>query len=271
MKKRVLITGATDGIGKQLAFDLAAKGYRITLHGRNNKRLEASHRQITETYPETDIILLNADFADLKQTAQVFEKYKDTYGMPDILINNAGTIIKEKNITADGYEENFQVNYLAPFLLTKLLTEGEDFSEEHRIINVSSMIHANELDFDNLNAEKSFNPNAVYATVKLCNILFTNKLVREFEGTKLVTASVHPGVIDTKLLRTQWGGGAPVKEGSENVLYTVDAEALRYLPGAYVLNRRPMEPSPIAHNKEVQDNLWIISMEMLKGYLEEKK
>ena len=262
--KTLLITGATDGIGRQMAFDSAKNDYRLVLHGRNGNLLLQIKKNILNINNGAEVIVLESDFTNLKQTADTFRQYESEHGMPDILINNAGIISIEKEITGDGFEKTFQVNYLAPFMLTNILTKNCKFNKEHRIINVTSMIHANELDFENLNSEKTFSANAAYSSSKLCNILFTNKLVRLYAGSQLISASVHPGVIDTKLLRQQWGGGAPVTEGAENVLYTVDAEVLKYVPGAYIMNKRPMEPAPVANNDDVQDRLWDLSLEMTK-------
>ena len=265
--KTLLITGATDGIGKQMSLDSAKNDYRLVLHGKDKKRLDELQKDILKINGRAEVSLLEADFTNMKQTAEEFKQYEEQYGMPEILINNAGVLSNEKKITDNGFEMIFQVNHLAPFLLTNILTQNCKFQKEHRIINVSSMIHANELDFENLNSEKSFSPNAAYSSSKLCNILFTNKLVRKFSGTKFISASVHPGVIDTKLLRQQWGGGVPVSEGAENVLYTIDAEVLKYLPGAYILNKRPMEPAPVANDESVQDKLWNTSLEMVNPFL----
>jgi NAD(P)-dependent dehydrogenase (short-subunit alcohol dehydrogenase family) len=266
MKKTLLITGSTDGIGKELVKIGLEKDYEIVAHGRSNERLEQLKSEMLLDFPDADVHLINADFSDLQQTAEAFKTYKKQYGMPDVLINNTGIMNTEKVITKDGFEESFQINHLAPFLITEILIKDCKFEKEHRIINVSSMIHAFEIDFDNLNAEKYFSSQSVYGLTKLCNILFTNKLQRKYADTKLLTASVHPGVISTKLLRQQWGGGAPPEEGAANVFYAVDFEGLEAIPGAYIENRRPMQAADIAYDESVQDRLWSISEEYTKAY-----
>lgn len=267
MKRAILITGATDGIGKELVKTAAQKGFEITAHGRNDKKLALLRDEILSQNSDAVMHLLKADYTNLSQTAETFKNYKKEHGMPDVLINNAGLISDKKVLTKDNFELTFQVNHLAPFLITYILAEGCSFDKRHRIINVSSMIHASEIDFGNLNAEKYFTPQQSYGLSKLCNILFTHKLNRRYENTKLLPASVHPGVINTKLLRNQWGGGASPAEGAQNVFFAVDFEGLESIPGAYIENRRPMQAADVAYDEEIQDKLWNLSTEMTKKFL----
>jgi NAD(P)-dependent dehydrogenase (short-subunit alcohol dehydrogenase family) len=267
MKKTLLITGSTDGIGKELVRMGLERDFSITAHGRNKERLDKMKDEMLQDFPDSEIRFIQADFSDLEQTAEAFKDYKKQYGMPDVLINNAGVLNTEKHITKNGFEESFQINHLAPFLITQILIKDCKFEKEYRIINVSSMIHAFEIDFDNLNAEKYFSSQSVYGLTKLCNILFTNKLQRKYSDTKLLAASVHPGVINTKLLRQQWGGGAPPAEGAANVFYALEFEGLQAIPGAYIENRRPMQAADIAYEESVQDRLWNISEKFLEPYI----
>ncbi len=267
MSKTLLITGATDGIGKELSRIAAAAGYDVTLHGRNSERLEEVKVELEKDFPKRKIQSILSDFSDLKATATAFKNYGKEFGMPDILVNNAGLLNSEKKLTVDGFEENFQVNYLSSFLVSQVLMNFMKPEKQYRVINVSSMIHATSLDFDNLNSEKYFSAKDVYSMTKLCNMLFTNKLTREYEVDKLLTASVHPGVVNTKLLRQQWGGGISPAEGAANVFFAVEFEALTAIPGAYIENRRPMQAADVAYSEEIQDKLWNYSMQKIKEFL----
>lgn len=267
MKQTLFITGATDGIGKELCRMSAEAGYLTVVHGRRQERIEQLTADLEKDFPDAKFRRVLADFTDLSATAAAFRNYADEFGMPDVLINNAGLLNNEKVLTPDGFEESFQVNHLAGFLLSNILLEKSLPEKQYRVITVSSMIHAADLDFDNLNAEKYFSAHESYSTTKLCNILFTNKLTRLYKPEQILAASVHPGVINTKLLRRQWGGGASPEEGAANVFFAVQFEGLSAIPGAYIENRRPMQAADIAYSEEVQDKLWEYSKEQLKAFL----
>jgi NAD(P)-dependent dehydrogenase (short-subunit alcohol dehydrogenase family) len=263
--KTILITGSTDGIGKQTALDLAKTGATILLHGRNPARGERVLHEIRKATGNGRIEIFIADLASLKQVRSLAEQVYQKHNTLNVLINNAGVYENTRKITQEGFEMSFAVNHLAPFLLTYLLLDLLKRGAPSRIINVTSMVHASSLDFENLQGEKHYSGYEAYSLSKLCNILFTYKLARKLEGTGVTANCLHPGVISTKLLKTGWGaGGSPVTQGSGTSVYLATAPELDSVTGKYFMNRKQNKSSGISYNQEAQTKLWQIS-EKLTG------
>lgn len=264
--KTILITGATDGIGKKTALDMAAEGNKILLHGRNKKRLDDILKEIKQN-SEIEHEAFLADFSSLKQTADLAEKLIEKHKKLDVLINNAAVFSHEQQTSQDGLDLVFQVNHLSHFLLTLKLLPLLQKADNARVVNVSSMIHAADMNFDDIQGKQNYSGNSAYALSKLYNILFTNKLAREYPDTGVVYNAVHPGVIETKLLNAAWSGGLPVSEGAKNVIYAAEAPEIGRLTGIYLENGRPMQSNPISYKEDAQDKLWDESINLLKPYL----
>jgi len=268
-EKKILITGSTDGIGRQTAHNLASKEYQVIVHGRRKDSVEGTINNLKEKTGNQNIFGYVADFESLQEVKELAEKISEEHPDLDILLNNAGIMQNRKEFTEDGFEKTFGVNYLAPFLLTRLLVPvlsrpGVDT----RIINVSSMIHASSIDFENLQGEKSFDSSEAYGLSKLCNILFTYKLAREYSKEDLVTHCLHPGVINTKLLRKNFGNiGNPVEEGASNLEHAATSEKLMNITGKYFRDQREQSSASISYDHEIQDKLWKISNKMVQPFL----
>ncbi len=263
--KIILITGATDGIGKATAVSAAKKGAQVIIHGRNEERIVNTLKEIRAT--NDNVYGVQADFSDLKQVQKAAEEIKENFDKIDILFNNAAELLPERKITEDGFERTFQVNYLAHVLLTELLAEKIKNIEDSKILNVTSMIHSSFVDFENLQGEKNYSGTDAYSLSKLLNILHTYKLARKYEKEKISINCLHPGVIETKLLNAAWKGGMPVSEGAETMLYAAESEAIKNVSGLYLENRRPMQSNPVTYDTEIQDKLYELSLKMLKNYL----
>lgn len=265
--KTVLITGATDGIGRQTAIDLAKLGMKVIVHGRSQKRIDETINEIKESTKNANVESVLADFEYLEQVVEMAESIKKTNTSIDILYNNAAIILPEKSITSNGIEEIFQVNHLAGFLLTELLIDLLENSQAARIINVSSMIHAAEINFENLQGELTFQPSKNYALSKLCNIIHAYSLSRKYSPEKISSNAMHPGVIETKLLNAAFAGGAPVSEGARTMVYLATEDIAQQLTGQYFENNRPMQSNPLSYDTEIQDKLWDYSMNLVKPFL----
>ena len=191
------------------------------------------------------------------------EEIRDRQLYPDILINNAGIVMAHYTLSADGYEMTFAVNHLAHFYLTLLLLDH--LPEPARIINVASMAHASYIDFDSLNNKAGYDGIEAYSASKLCNILFTYKLARLLEDKREITVNcMHPGVINTKVLRLFWGPiGAPASEGARNEVYLAVSRDTENVSGAYFRDRHPQRSAEISYDKNIQDECWERSLEML--------
>jgi len=268
MSKQVLITGATDGIGKQAAIDLAKIDYRVIVHGRDESSVNQAVNEIKEASGKEGLRGFSANLESLQEVKQLADQVRDQLDQLDILINNAGIFQKERETTQDGYEKTFQVNYLSHYLLTRLLLDVLRKSDSARVVNVSSMVHATAIDFDNLQGEQNFVGSQAYGISKLCNVLFTYKLARETGKENITCNCLHPGVISTKLLKQNYGDiGSAVQEGSENIVYVANSEKVEGVSGKYFVNQMPQSSATVSYEPGVQDELWEISEKMVSGYL----
>jgi NAD(P)-dependent dehydrogenase (short-subunit alcohol dehydrogenase family) len=185
----------------------------------------------------------------------------------DVLINNAGVFRKERNITEDKLEETFAVNYVAPFLLTNLLIDLLKKAELGRIVNVVSRVHSNHFDFNNMQLEKGYTGTKAYANSKTALIMFTYLLSDKLKNADITVNCLHPGVINTKLLRASFGAyGAPLIEGAKTLINAAIAPEVENMTGKYFVNNHPVSSTDITYNTEIQKKLWkkteeIIGME----------
>ena len=206
-QKLILVTGATDGIGKQTALELAKMQHEVIVHGRNEERGKQVVSSLKKLSGNEKIHYLNADLCYFEEITKLANQVKKKFSHLDVLINNAGVFENEEIILPNGIERTFMINHMACFSLTLQLLDLLRNSDEARIVIVSSMAQAGTIDFDNLNAEKYFDGYNAYAVSKLANVLFTYKLSRLLAGTSVTANCLHPGVIRTKLLQAGWGGG----------------------------------------------------------------
>ncbi len=260
MPKTALVTGSTDGIGKQTALVLAAKGYRVLVHGRSEARAKDAAEEIRGSSGNADVDFVTGDLSSQREIHRLADQVRARCSKLEVLINNAGVYQDSLEYSPDGIEMTFAVNHMAPFLLTRLLLDLLKASAPSRIITVSSMLHARDINFGNLQGEMFYDGAQAYAISKLCNILFTYRLAALLEGTGVTANCLHPGVIDTKLLRKAWeGAGSPVAEGSRTSVYLADAAEVEGVTGKYFVNMKESPSAPASHSREIQDNLWKIS------------
>jgi len=189
--KVVIITGASDGIGAVTARELHTEGARVVIVGRSLEKTKRVAKEIGAPY-------YLADFTKLSEVRTLAKKLVKDYPRIDILINNAGGIFGKRELTNDGHEKTFQVNHLAPFLLTNLLIETLIRSKAV-IINTSSIANRvlAKFDINDPELKTGFTPNRAYGNAKLANILFTQELHKRFHKKQVSAVAVHPGNIST--------------------------------------------------------------------------
>lgn len=261
-EQKVLITGSTDGIGKQTALELAQNGFKVIIHGRNRKKALNVKEHIMKKSKNDNISMIISDLSSLEQIGRMVDELREKHDDLSILINNAGVYQTSKQLNDRGYEMTFMVNYLAPFALTIPLVPLLKRNAPSKIINVSSQVQTTSIDFENLHAEKQFNSYSAYGTSKTSLILFTYKLSKLLENENISVNCLHPGVISTKLLHQAFSGGAPVSRGAETPVYLASSPEVSNVTGEYFVNKGVSQSVPITRDEDVQDKLWNISEEL---------
>jgi len=196
-----LITGATEGVGRATATDLARTGYRVIIAARDRAKADTVTTEITAATGNRDVDYLIADLASLTQIHQLTDTFKQRYPRLDVLINNAGIFMPRREITQDGYEKTFQVNYLSQFHLTHRLLDELKKSPQGRIINLSSSVYRTaKFDEHNLQSERRFSTLSAYSASKLLVLLFTTELASRLNATPITANAVHPGIVRTQMM-----------------------------------------------------------------------
>lgn len=280
-KAAFLVTGATDGIGRATALALARQGAAVILHGRDPAKLAAAHAEIQSHSGNDELHTVVADFASLAAVAALADEVRGRFTGLRVLINNAGLLTDHRQVSADGFELTFAVNYLAPVLLTlKLLTTLES-NAPARIVNVASTaLGGGNIDFSNLQLEQGFAGWQAYANSKLMNVLFSNCLARRLAGTGVVSNALCPGLIDTNFFHTNtlFGGGQyermkshmrSAAEGALVPLYLATDPAAAYSNGNFFIRegRDGRRVLPLDWDKAVAEELWARSIRYLEPWL----
>lgn len=259
-----LITGASSGIGRATALGLAKLGMTVVVVARDMERGNTAVADIRRQSGNTAVDLLLADLSEMQQVRDLAATFQTGYGRLDVLINNAGLIPQTRQETANGFEMQFTVNHLAHFLLTQLLIDQLRASAPARIINVSSMTHQwGEIDLNDLQSRRRYEPRAAYAQSKLANVLFTYELARRLAGSGVTANCLHPGVIATRLNADYAGRSrrtdAPAAEamrGARTSLYLASAPELESVSGKYFVNSAAVRSSDRSYDTELARRLW---------------
>lgn len=202
-QKKILITGATDGIGKITAKSLAAQGHKIIVHGRNRQKAEAVCKEIKSETGNNNIDYLLADLLSMADIKRMVADFKAKYDHLDVLINNAGAFFsKQRETTKEGFEKTIALNLFAPFLLMQSLTDLLAKSRSSRIINMYSAMHrrGGKPDFNDFGLEKSYKPAKAYGLSKLYLVWMTRHMASELKkkGINNITVNdTHPGAVAT--------------------------------------------------------------------------
>jgi NAD(P)-dependent dehydrogenase (short-subunit alcohol dehydrogenase family) len=270
-----VVTGATRGIGRATAGGLARLGGKVVLVCRRKEDGEAVQREIAaQSKVAPDVV--TADLSSQTSIRQAAGYLRGRYPRLHVLINNAGVIPRRREVTVDGLEMQFAVNHLAYFLLTNLLLPQLQAGAPSRIINVSSGAHTHAtLDFDDLQAERGYQPKPVYGRSKLANILFTYELSRRLDGTGVTANCLNPGVVATRMLADYMGVplagaalartfGAKPEEGAETSIYLASSPEVESVTGKYFERKRPIASSRASYDEAAARRLWEVS-ERLTG------
>lgn len=263
-----LITGSTDGIGKQTALEIAMKGGRVLIHGRNEDRLKAAAQEITSKSGNKNISTCRADLSDMCDVARFADQILQSEKKLDVLINNAGVFMNDYKLTVDGFETTIAVNHFAPFLLTNRLLPLLKQSSDARVITLSSVAHLRgKMYFDNIHLTGNFSGYRAYAQSKLANVLFAYEFSKRYSKDGVKSNAVHPGVITTKLLREGFGmGGDSLQVGAATSVRLALDPTLRHETGQYYEDTQRSESSPATHDQADWLKLWNLTEKALDKF-----
>ncbi len=276
--KITVITGATAGIGLAAAMGLAGEDHIIIGVGRSQEKVDAARQAILEKHPDADVTYLLTDLSSQEQVRRLAEEVKDLLSDRqldhlDILVNNAGAVSSWFTLTEDGYELQFAVNHLAPFLLTHELLPLLGKSEQARVLTTSSASHRNtRMHWKDVMFCKYYGTLRAYKQSKLANVLFTLELNRRLDPSSTITAyAIDPGLVNTTIGTKGTSGlvnwfwkkrsnkGAPPEIAAETIIYLACRKEIPYQDAFYWKECHPIAPSRYAQKEEPAARLWELS------------
>lgn len=276
-KKVFLVTGATDGIGKQTAISLARTGGTVLLHGRNREKCEAAAEEIRRRTGNHKLRCYVADYVSLEQVRRVSEEILRREDRLDALINNAGIGAgklsdKERKRSEDGHELRFAVNYLAPYLLTRRVHPLLTKSAPSRIVNVAS-VGQKELSFENIMSDRDYDPFDAYKQSKLALVMFTLESALRWQASGIAANCLHPGsLLNTKMVRESIPVGfGSAKSGADHVVRLAVSPELEGTTGRYFDKRQDVPAHPQAYDAEFRKRLWSYTEGLIRQYLDDSK
>ena len=264
--KVYVITGATSGIGKELATQLARTGEIVVIVARDPDRGNKVQQEISRKTQNWNIDLQLCDLSNMSSVNNLASVVKLKYNTIHALVNNAGLYTRKRETTVDGYEKMFAANHLGPFLLTNLLMDALIAGGSGRILNITAP-STTPLNFDDLQGEKRFNSLMAFGATKMANLLFTLELARRLEGTNVTVNAVHPGLVRSRLMRQAmaplrlltWLFSSPPEKGVNNLVQLITAPEFETISGKFLHNGKEIDIPAFAQKSENQRKLWEIS------------
>ena len=267
-EQTILITGATDGLGKATALELAKLGAQVLIHGRDEGRLAAAQAEIVAASGNDKIETYRANLASLAEVRHLAYAILADHEQLDMLINNAASGggkpgDSQRDLSLDGYELRFAVNYLAPFLLTQLLLPCLRRATPARIINVSSAGQL-PINFDDVMMQQHYEPLDAYRQSKLAQILYTFDLAEKLRADGITVNALHPAsLMPTKMVKEYFGRTMDtLEDGVNSVMHLATDPALDNVSGKYFDHQQEARANDQAYDAAARQRLWDLSMEL---------
>ena len=273
--RTVLVTGATGGIGKATALGLATMGADLAITGRDRERTEGAAREIRAAGGR-QVDAFVADLSSQSEVRRLANEVLQSLPRIDVLVNNVGGYWNTRQVTADGLERTFALNYLAPFLLTNLLLDRLKQSAPARVVTVSSGAHpAGRIDFDDLQGERSYSGATAYSQSKLATVLFTYELARRLQARAVTANALHPGVVRTSFGAEDPGGAQRLlvpfvrpflktpAQGAATSIYLASSPDVEQVTGLYFANSKPKRSSKRSYDEVSAARLWQVSADLV--------
>ena len=270
MSQRVfLVTGATSGIGKAIAFGLAKTGETVLLVARNQEKRNIVYEEIMTEIQNPNVDALVCDLSSIGSIKNFGAHLKSKYPKINVLINNAAVVKRERKTNVDGYELMFVTNHLGPFLLTHLLLDSLKASDSARILNITAPSTV-KLNFEDLQSKESFKYLDVFGVTKMMNLLFTFELARRLEGTEVTANAVHPGLARSSLMHESpaimrwlvWLAAAPPERVAADIVRLAILPEFEKINGKFLHKTKEIKAPSYARDRMVQKKLWDISLEL---------
>ena len=271
-QKNIIITGATDGIGLAAAKSIASKGYHVGLVGRNPDKGKKAIDEIISHSGNKNLDFFECDLSLVVNVKDLADRIKHKYSKIDVLLNNAGGANKTKQITSEGLEKTFATNQMNYFVLSTELLNILSESNDGRIVNVASNAHIGaEVDYENVNSEKSFSAWTSYCVSKLMNIMFTYQLASMQD--KVSVNVLHPGFVDTNIAGNEgnlikyivkFGAkmfARTVDNGADSSIYLSTSDEVKGVSGKYFFKCREIRSSRASYVKEDWQKVWDLCSE----------
>lgn len=277
MKDKVcLVTGATHGVGKETALALARMGATVVIVGRDETKGAAVIHEIKQASGNSRVSAITADLSEMSEVRKLAAQFTEEYSELHVLINNVGAAFPDRQVTPEGFEKTFALNYLSHFLLTNLLLDRMRASGPARIINVSSHGHEGvKLNIDDLQSERKFSSFTVYRRTKLASIIFTYELARRLTDTQITANALHPGVVRTNFERNLNLHsmsrvyirlfGIDAKRGAKTSVYLASSSDVQGITGKYWAKQKALPSSPVSYEQDTWTRLWATSEELLRN------
>lgn len=265
----ILVTGATDGLGKRVAGDLAGQDATVLLHGRNREKGQKVLREVKHQSNNKNLTYYNADFSSLDEVSQLAKEIKNNHEKLDVLINNAGIGSGEastRQTSRDGYELLFQVNYLSAFLLTQQLLPLLSQSSPARIVNVASGAQQ-AINFEDVMLKKNYSGKRAYSQSKLALVMYTFELADRLDSTEITANTLHPATfMNTKMVRqSDISPETSVDKGARAVEYLAISDDVNEITGQFFDGKQQARADSQAYKKEARQRLWELSEHLVNN------